>query len=177
MAVASPETTWYLAEGSTAGWRLWVLLMNPNPYGVTATVHWLREGAPPIVENYALSPNSRRTIEASRVPGLEFANVSTKVDASAPIIVERAMYWDTQTSRGLIYNSDGHNSPGVNEPAVKWRCIASNKDYRTWMLFMNPESQAANLTMRLTSEDGVVTSRQYSVPGNSRLTVQLNLIW
>ena len=177
MAVPSPETTWYFAEGSTAGWRLWILLMNPNPYAVTATVHWLREGAAPIIENYSLSPNSRRTIEASRVPGLEFANVSTKVEASSPIIAERAMYWDTQTSRGLIYNSDGHNSPGVNQPSEKWRCIASNRDYRTWMLFMNPDSEAATVTMRLTSEDGLVTSRQYSVPGNSRLTVQLNLIW
>ncbi len=177
MGIAQPENTWYLAEGSTAGWKLWVLLMNPNAAAVQARVTWIREGAPPIEQIYSLAPNSRTTIEARRVPGLEFANVSVKVESDQPIIAERAMYWDTQMPYDLIYNTDGHNSPGFTGFSNQWYTIASSRDYRTWVLFMNPNSQNATVTMRIVAEDGTRFVREYSVPANRRLSVQLNYIW
>lgn len=177
MGIEQPERIWYLAEGSTAGWKLWVLLMNPNPVAVQARVTWMREGDPPIEQIYSLPPNSRTTIEARRVPGLEFANVSVKVESDQPIIAERAMYWDTQMPYDLIYNTDGHNSPGVTAFSNQWYTIASSRDYRTWVLFMNPNNQTAAVTLKVVAEDGTTFLRQYSVPANRRLTVQLNYIW
>lgn len=178
MGVEQLQNIWYLAEGSTAGWSMWVLLMNPQNIAVPVTVTWLREGAAPIVESYNLAPNSRKTIEVRRVPGLEFANVSVKVESTTlPILVERAMYWDSQMSFGKIYNTDGHNSPGVNNPATTWYTTATSKSYRTWVLFMNPTNQTATVTLRLKNEDGRYMVRQYSLAPNSRRTVQLNFIW
>ena len=178
MGVENLENLWYLAEGSTAGWNLWVLLMNPHNATVPATVTWLREGASPTVEIYNLAPNSRKTIQANLIPGLEFANVSVKVETSVlPILAERAMYWDTQMSFGKIFNMDGHNSPGVNNLSKTWYAIASAREYRTWVLFMNVSSQTANVTVKLTSEDGRQMVRYYAVPANTRKTVQLNFVW
>ncbi len=177
MGVGQPQYTWYLAEGSTAGWRMWVALMNPNSSTAPVLISWMREGADLINEWYYLNPNSRRTIEVARVPGLEFANVSVKVQAQLPIVAERSMYWDSQMSFGLIYNSDGHNSFGVTNPATQWWTLATNKSYRTWLVVMNPNPQTANLTLRFTDEAGNLSSRSYAVAGQRRLTVQLDLLW
>jgi hypothetical protein len=63
-ALTAPSTTWYLAEGSTAGeFNLFYLLQNPNPTAVQATVRYLRpSGQPPAEKRYMLSPNNRTTI-------------------------------------------------------------------------------------------------------------------
>ena len=177
--IEEPKTLWYLAEGSTAGWRLWVLLMNPNSQSATATVTWMREGKSPLVENYTLPPTSRTTLGANWIPGLEFENVSVKVEASRPIIVERSMYWDTNLSGGLLYNSDGHNSPGVNDFSSSWYLAGGSTigDYRTWVLLMNPNSSSASAVLRLMTEDGRVIVRRFDVPANSRKTVLLNTIY
>lgn len=178
MGIERPRKLWYLAEGSTAGWKLWVLLMNPNAATARATVTWLREGAAPLVEQYDLAPNSRKTIEVRRIPGLEFANISVKVESDLDIIVERAMYWNSDMSFGRLVNVDGHNSPGVNALSTNWYMASGSTNlYRTYVLFMNTSNRTANVTLKLMTEDGRQIVRRYQVFPNSRRTVQLNHIW
>ena len=57
-AVEAPSTTWYLAEGSTAGdFSLFYLLQNPNASAMTATVRFLRPSPQaPMVLTYTLPP-------------------------------------------------------------------------------------------------------------------------
>ena len=156
-----------------------MLLMNPNTAPATATVTWMREGKSPLIQNYTLPPTSRTTLGANWIPGLEFENISVKVEASLPIIVERSMYWDTNLSGGLLYNSDGHNSPGVNDFSSSWYLAGGSTigNYRTWVLLMNPNSTSASVVLRLMTEDGRVIVRRYDVPANSRKTVLLNTIY
>ena len=111
-AVEAPSTTWYLAEGSTAGpFSLFYLLQNPNAATASATITFLRPaGNAPVVRSYTLPPNSRTTVPVDNAaPELASTDVSGVITATQPIIVERAMYLDRP---GQPFAA-GHESAGV----------------------------------------------------------------
>jgi hypothetical protein len=92
-AVAIPSTEWYLPEGSTrAPYRVVLAFLNPNPEPVQADVSFVRaDGQPPVTQSLLIQPTSRSTLEVNPVvPGAE---VSTRVVADKPIVVERSMYF------------------------------------------------------------------------------------
>ena len=102
--VAAPATTWYLAEGSTSGdFALFYLLQNAEPDR--------RHGDRPLPAAAGTGADRPRRISCapSRAPtipvdgeGPELAStdVSAVIEATAPIIVERAMYM-TRADRDL----------------------------------------------------------------------------
>ena len=113
--IAAPSTTWYLAEGSTAGdFSLFYLLQNPGATAATATVRYLRPSPqPPIERTYTLAPRSRTTVPVDGVaPELASTDVSGVITATAPIIVERSMY----TNAGGVVWAAGTNATATPMP-------------------------------------------------------------
>ena len=107
--VASPELTWYLAEGFTgAGFGTYILIQNPGTVVANINVTYMIQGGGTITRNLSVSPNSRETIVAQEIgqvgPDQAF---STKLVSDQPIIVERAMY----SPNGL--GSRGHDVAAV----------------------------------------------------------------
>jgi len=170
--VASPSTTWYLAEGSTSGdFALFYLLQNPNPTATTATVRYLRPfGQAPIERQYTLAPDSRRTI-AVDAEGLELAStdVSAAITGTQPIIAERAMY---MTRLGQTFAA-GHGSAGVTAPATSWFLAegATGPFFDLFILLANPMGQAAEVDVDYLLTDGTTYTTRYSVPANGRVTI------
>jgi hypothetical protein len=93
-AMQIPETEWYLPEGSTrAPYREVLAILNPNAETTQVDLTFTRaDGQPAVTQSFVLQATSRLTVEANKyVPDAE---ISTRVTASNPVVVERSMYWD-----------------------------------------------------------------------------------
>jgi hypothetical protein len=170
--IAAASTTWYFAEGSTAGdFSLFYLLQNPQTTSVTATVRYLRPlGLPPIVRTYTLPPASRTTIVVDR-EGAELANtdVSAAITATAPIVAERAMY----VNRPGQPFAAGHESAGVMAPALDWFLAegATGAFFDLFVLIANPSTSAATVVVEYLRASGPPLTKTYSVAPQSRMTI------
>jgi hypothetical protein len=175
--VPSPTSTWYLAEGATAGdFSLFYLLQNPNPAATVATVKYLLpDGLAPITMTYPLAANSRTTIFVDvEDPRLAQTAVSAVITtpSNAPIIVERAMYRSTPTQDFAA----GHGSSGVTAPATHWFFAegATGPFFDCFILLANPGTQAAQVTINYLLDDGRTFTKGYPVPAEGRYTVYLD---
>jgi hypothetical protein len=172
--VTSAANNWFIAEGRTGNFfDMWVLMANPNSQSATATVDYLLPGGgTPIRRQYTLPPTSRTTIHVDSVPGLQDTDVSASITSTRPIVVERAMYWPGTSSQW----TDAHDSAGLTALGTEWLLaegeFGGGFSYATYVLFSNPGTTAATLTMRVLREGGrPPIDFQRSVPAKSRVTV------
>jgi hypothetical protein len=175
VAIESPATTWYLAEGSTSGdFALFYLLQNPGATAVQATVRFLRpRPQPPIDRVYTIGAHTRLTIPVDSLgPELESTDVSGVVTATQPIIVERAMYMNLP---GQPFGA-GHGSAGVTAPALEWFMAegATGSFFDLFILMANPGSQAAQVQVDYLLANGTTLSKQYGVAAQSRFTIYVD---
>ena len=171
-AVDAPSTTWYLAEGSTAGpFSLFYLLQNPNAATASATITFLRPaGNAPVVRSFTLPPNSRTTVPVDNAaPELASTDVSGVITATQPIIVERAMYLDRPGQPFVA----GHESAGVTATSTSWFLAegATGAFFEMFVLIANPNPTAANVTVDYLLTSGSVLTKSYAVAANSRFTI------
>jgi hypothetical protein len=182
-SVDGPSATWYLAEGATGGpFDLFYLLQNPNPTDVTVTVTYLRPSPqPPIEKAYLVRAGSRANIYVDReeFPAgsgarlLEATDVSARLVATQPIVVERAMY----LSRPDQAFAAGHSSAGVTAPATSWYLAegATGGFFDLFILIANPGSTAAVVEARYLTATGRTLTKSYTVAANSRRTVYVDV--
>ncbi|MCJ7746070.1 MAG: S8 family serine peptidase, partial [Actinobacteria bacterium] len=137
IGVTNPSSTWYLAEGSTAGgFETWVLIQNPNNANATAQLTFLTTAGEVPGPQMLLAPNSRYSINVADTMPNEWS-ISTKVTADNLVIAERSMYWNNRQG--------GHDSIGVTSPSSSWYLAegATNGGFETWVLVMNPGATQA----------------------------------
>ncbi|MDD5748064.1 MAG: malectin domain-containing carbohydrate-binding protein [Actinomycetota bacterium] len=163
----SLSDTWYLAEGYTAeGFEEWVLIQNPWKKNNEVTVTFMDRAGNTEEKEYSLAPESRFTIPVDQI--LEASEVSTKVKAQFPVLVERAMYWNER--------SDGHASIGTPTPDSEWYLSEgyTADGFETWVLVQNPMGTSANVTMTFMKSNGETIEKKYEVGPRSRYTVNVN---
>jgi hypothetical protein len=168
----SPSTTWYLAEGYTGSntsggeFDTWVLVQNPNDQQVGINVTFMQPGGNNTQRSYSLAPHSRFTIHVDAI--LPDAEVSTKVDANLPVVVERAVYFNGGNA--------GHDTIGVNSPANHWYLAEgyTGGDFDEWVLVQNPGDANASLNVQFQTQDQGVISRSYSLQPRSRFTIHVD---
>ena len=178
-SLPGPSTTWYLAEGATSDpFDVFYLLQNPNSSSVIVTVTYLRPAPLPTLEkSYALGANSRMNIwvDQEELPTgsgqypLAFGDVSARISATQPIVVERAMYF----SRAGQPFAAGHASAGVTAPSASWFFAegATGSFFDLFILLANPNDQDASVEARYLRPDGSVLTKTYAVAANSRYTI------
>ena len=101
-SVAAPQTAWYLAEGSTGGkFDLFYLLQNATTTAAQIRVRFLLPSGPPLERTYTVPPQQRMNIYVDEIPELRATDVSAVIESTnqVPIIVERAMYISSDTTR------------------------------------------------------------------------------
>jgi len=92
----TPDSEWYLAEGYTAqGFETWVLVQNPGDETRNVVMTFMEPGGRNTVKNYQVAPRSRFTVGVDSI--LPASEVSTRVSADGPIIVERAIYFNNRS--------------------------------------------------------------------------------
>ena len=135
-AMACGFNSWYLPEGYTGGnFDTYVTIQNPNDWEATANVRFMTDEAVTEPVEYPLGPNSRTTISVDEQPGLADANVSTMVEATSGVVVERAMYFSDGDKR-----AGGSNSIGANRTSRTWYLAEgyTGGEFDTFILVMNP---------------------------------------
>jgi hypothetical protein len=168
-AVPSGSTHWFLAEGQTGDFfETFVLLANPNPEPVNVTIRYLTNNGVALVEQRTLAATSRTTIVADNIPEIAATDVSFDVEASAPIIAERSMYW------GPWYGA--HNSMGVTDLGTSWALaegeVGGPFGAESYILLANPGNEAADVTLTLYREGGLAPlTLTRTVAAGTRVTV------
>ncbi|MDY6796013.1 MAG: NlpC/P60 family protein [Actinomycetota bacterium] len=108
-AVTQAYTELYLAEGYTGGdFDTWILLANPNRDEARASICFYREDGTEITYKARLKPQSRFTLKANEVAGLDNCSFSLKVESDLPLLAERSMYFFYKDRAG------GTNCPALD---------------------------------------------------------------
>jgi hypothetical protein len=172
-SIAAPSTTWYLAEGATgSNYFLYYLLQNPGATEASVTVTYLLPSPQaPVVKTYTVPAHSRYTIDVrGESPALKAAEVSAKLESSAPIVVERALY-----ANSSLHTFDaGHDGAGITAPAPRWFLAeGATGFFDEYVLIANAESTQAQIKVTYLLEGNTSFFEEFPVAANSRYTVDL----
>jgi hypothetical protein len=161
---------WYFAEGAQGFFSTYLLLANPSDATNSATVEYLREGAPPITRTYPLEPRARFTVDASKDPELADRSFGMVVTFAAPAVAERAMYFGADP-----FWKGGHESAGVTSPSTSWFLAegATGPFFETFILLANPQQAATDVTVTYLLQGGEPVTKTYRVEASSRLTINI----
>lgn len=166
-----PSRTWYLAEGATGSFfETFLLLMNPNPVAVAATVTFLTDG-PPIERQVAIAPVGRVTMDVDAI--VDRSAVAIQVTCPSAIVAERSQYWPGPPDTWY----EGHNGFGSVELATRWGLADGRTGgadrFQTFVLFMNPWEDPATVDVTFFREDAAPLIRRVAVPARSRMNLSL----
>jgi hypothetical protein len=166
----APSMTWFLAEGSTANpYQTWILLFNPNPtIQASVSLTFMFPSGAPTSTSISVGPNRRVSVFVNQIMPNVVA-FSTRVDASVPILVERAMY----------FNQDGSDSFGATATSTSWLFAEGSTafPFDTWFLVQNPGGVPANVTFSFYREGGGLAQvATFTVGPTSRFSLFANQI-
>ncbi|MBU4173685.1 MAG: hypothetical protein KKB90_09495 [Actinobacteria bacterium] len=167
--VTAPGTTWYLAEGYTANrFDTYLLLQNPGENTAEVTVTYMLPGSATVEGTYTVPAHSRYTVSVDAVPGLESTELSMKIDSSAPICAERAMYFNYYGRIG------GHDQAAIGSPEKTWYLPEgyTAEEFDTYVLVQNPGDTEASVTYTYMNDEGAVIPVEEKVGPHSRFTVK-----
>jgi autotransporter-associated beta strand protein len=171
-AVEQAAARWFFAEAAQGFFDTYVLVTNANPMPADVTVTFLREGETPVIKTVPIGASSRATIGAGDYPELAGRSFGLIVDATQPVIAERAMYFGSTPTRLW---SGGHESPGVTQASTSWFHAegATGAFFDTFILLGNPQDDPAKVTLDFLLESGETVTLQRDVPAKGRVTVAL----
>lgn len=189
LGVPEASRTWYFAEGYTGGnaqtaFETFLLLANTNDAPVTATVTYQLDSGEALTRDYVLQPNQRFTVWADQEgrtwnPKLTAAAFGITVNATAPIVAERAMYWGTPSAGDPSTPSlpwrEGHATAGSPVLASKWGFAegregldAAGRTYSSFFLLSNPGNAPISVRATFYTEDGGGITSTIAVPARGR---------
>lgn len=190
--VPALATTWFHAEGATGGFfDNYILVGNPSEVDAETKFTFLLDGrvvvgtpkrAPGVNGLGVIPAKSRFTLDVENAAlvldilegdarWLVDTAVSTTVEASVPVVSERAMYWPG----GALTWTEAHNSFGVTETGVKWGLAEGRnggaRGFETYILIANPSPERALVRVTFLRPDGTTTSVERTVEAKSRFTL------
>lgn len=169
----TPSTLWQFAEGSSQpslpdqDFQTFLLLHNPNPRPVAATIRLLRDDGTSLVQPLALTAGARLTFHANlALPGEAFG---IRVEADEPLVAERVMFFGPEAGAS-------HATLGALAPATRWHLAEGSTlaPFETWVLVANPNAEATEVRLRFNTEAGRVVEASRSVGASSRATFLVN---
>ena len=115
-ATSTTSLRWNLAEGYTGKtFNTWIPIMNPNNTDSRIKVTFMQPDGSTLEDYFTIPATSRFTLHADDY--FIDQSISTKIEVlnDVPVIVERAMYWDSENlASGNSYtNAGGHACLGV----------------------------------------------------------------
>jgi hypothetical protein len=169
-AVAQPEMKWIFAEGFQGFFDTYILVANANAEATAATLTFLRENDTPFVTTVPVGAFSRKTVYAGdyqEVAGRAFGIV---VEATRPVIAERAMYFGSTPERLW---AGGHANTGIVAPSTSWFHAegATGSFFNTFILLSNPNTTPAEVSLRFLLSTGDVITRRKTVAPQGRMTI------
>jgi len=173
VGVTQTANTWYLAEGCTqGGMETFILVQNPGSSPVTVDLILQTssgEQRPALLQDQVIPAGFRRTFNLN--PYVTDWDVSTKVEATGPVICERAMYGNGRTW--------AHDSVGVTQTANTWYLAegCTQGGMETFILVQNPGSSPVTVDLILQTSSGEqrpALLQDQVIPAGFRRTFNLN---
>ncbi len=168
IGASAGETEWYLADGHTAdGFETWIEILNPGGSDATARLTYMTPGGTVPGPSVKVPAYSRRNLFAADT--VNGSDVSTKVEADRPVVVERSMYWGAR--RG------GSGTIGAKSTSQDWYMAegCTGWGFETYVVLLNPNPAPADVSLAIMSPSGgPPVHRSVPVPAGSRGTVKLN---
>ena len=166
--------TWTLAEGATGIFRTRLAITNPGTDTAEITVRFLPQGGTPIVQQYSIPGQSRKTVVANDIAGLENAPLSAEITTQrGGVLVERTMTW------GGAEKMDSA-STGKAVARAPYRLVLRRGRLRPCSTRTScwptpvPSTRSVTVTFMLTS--GQTVQAGYVVPANGRQSVYANTV-
>jgi len=103
VGVTDPALRWGISDGRIGGaraYQTYILLANPNTVPAEVQVRFLKAGAAPVLKTYTLPATSRTNIASGDLMadlGEGVFSADVQVLNFQPIVVEKAMYWNSGT--------------------------------------------------------------------------------
>ncbi len=164
-------TQFYFAEGYTGpGFDEYLTLANPQGQAATVNIRYLFNGASPQQQTLVLQPSSRFTIKVNDVVGAG-RDVSVIVTSDQAIVAERPLYFNYGG-----WCTDGSVAVGATASATTLSFAegCTRPGFQEYLCIANPNAADAQVTLTYTYEDGGTAPVPYTVPANSRITVDVN---
>jgi YVTN family beta-propeller protein len=163
-------TTYYLAEGATgAFFDTDILLANPNLGPAPISMLFHKANGEEVALARTLPAQSRTTIAANTLAGLEataFSTVVTSLDG-LPLAVERTMRWDAS-------GYGAHGESAAAGAALTWYFAEGAQGYfSTFLLLNNPQTLANVAHITYFTELGTTVSHDYPLAARARTTIDL----
>ena len=161
-----PASTWYLAEGCTAGgMETWILVQNPNADAVEVELEFQTESGEVQGPKETLPGHTRRSFNLGEF--VQSYEVSTQVTASGQVVCERSMYGDNRNW--------GHNSIATSLPAQTWYLAegCTEGGMETFILVQNPGDDAVEVELTFRTESGEVQGPVKIIDARSRFTFDI----
>jgi hypothetical protein len=174
--VASPALRWSHAEGATgAFFDTYLLLANPNDAATQVRVTYLLPDGSIVVTARRLPARSRTTIDVESEDGrLADTAVSIAVEADAPVVSERAMYWP-----GWPWQ-EAHDSFGQTMTAARWAvadgCEGGPLGRETYILVANPGETEVPVQVTFLREGRLPLVKAFAVGATSRFNVAVGAV-
>jgi len=171
--VTAPSQQWFLAEGATGPFfDMFMLVGNPGAQKADLTVNYLLLDGTTVQKTYEVQPRSRLTVNVElEDPLLRNAALSTVVNSTAPVIVERVQWWPD----GGWY--EAHNSPGETETNSLWALAEGEtggpRAVSTYILVANTSPFAGAAKVTLLFEDGATVEKTFGLKASSRTNINV----
>jgi Tol biopolymer transport system component len=167
VGVTSPDSAWYLPEGSSEwGFECWLLIQNPNAVEATCQVTYMIEGAPAQTFEKKVPANSRMTYNMDTDIGRHDSSI--RVVSDYPVIPERAMYRNNRR--------EGHDSIGTIRTATDYYLAegATAWGFTNYVLVQNPNDTPTDVTITYMTPVGPVPQPVFTMPPTSRRTIRVD---
>ncbi len=176
--IADLSRVWYFAEGSTRdGSRTYLILFNPNPTTVQASVTYMRRDGVNFAQTVQIAGQARLVIAVNDITQpdgsvpLAAADFGVQVIASQPLAVERTMRFGPKLA-GL------HTGRGITTLGRAWHFAegTTEGDFHYRLLVLNPNGHPVSTEATFLRPDGQTEVRRYAVPPRSQLAIDVNEI-
>ena len=160
---SAPNTTWYLAEGSTnPPFDTWILLQNPGSKAATVNLTFMKENGESQVDQVVVPAMTRQDVHTNEL--VAKSGFSTKIVSDQPIVAERSIYLERggghSTLASAVTSKDWYFAEGSTEEGV-----------HTWILLQNPGRNPADVTVKYLREDGATVEQDLTVGATSRVAI------
>ncbi len=173
--IGSAQPVWYLAEGSTRpGFESFLSLQNPGDLPADVMLTYMRGDGGVARQGLSIAAHTRATVKVNDFLGSvdgPASDFSTRVEANAPIVAERAMYFNY---KGLW--DGGHSGMGQTELKTDYYFAegTTRPGFDAYLCLQNPNDVASQVTVTYMLGDGTNVDRSVTVPAHTRSTLKAN---
>ena len=169
IGAGAPSASWFLAEGCTGeGFSTWILLQNPLDAAQEYDVDFLVPAQGEVQGPLGTIPaHTRMTFNVADY--VQDWEVSTRVTSSGGLVAERSMFGEGWATTSI----------GAHWPSSLWYFAegCTQDGMETWVLVENPWDVAAEFTITLDTDQGLVSPgalKGVAIGPKSRASFRLN---